>query len=86
MTETKEYALDNKKSPKYLMVHDDKDIVASVEALRLELESLHNRFNQATAPPIIDSIIYEMQAVQLRYMYYLDLCKEHGVVSEEWKL
>ena len=63
---------------------DDTSIMEAIEILRQELEDLHNRFDQATEPVLVDSIIYEIQAVQLRYMYYLELCKERGIVSEEF--
>lgn len=61
---------------------NDQSVITSIEILRQELDDLHNRFNQATEPMLIESIVYEMQAVQLRYVYYLNLCKERGLVSE----
>lgn len=63
---------------------DDYSVKLSTDTLRRELENLHNRFDQATEPVIIDSLIYEMQAVQMRYMYYLEVCKERGLVSDEF--
>ena len=62
----------------------DASIMEAIGILRQELEDLHNRFDQATEPVLVDSIIYEIQAVQLRYMYYLELCKERGIVSGEF--
>jgi len=59
-------------------------IKSSTETLRRELEILHNKFDQATEPTLVDSIIYEMQAVQMRYVYYLNVCKEHGIKSDEF--
>ena len=69
-----------------LTVYEQDHPVSSAEILRRELEHLHNRFDQATEPELVDSIIYEMQAVQLRYMYYLDLCKTHGIISKDWAM
>jgi len=74
-----------KKMPKHLIIEDDQSIKLAITVLRRELEDLHNMFDQATEPMLIDSIIYEMQAVRLRYMYYLDLCKQRGIVSEEFQ-
>ena len=74
-----------KKMPRHLVVEDDRSIKLAINTLRRELEDLHNMFDQATEAMLIDSIVYEMQAVQLRYMYYLDLCKERGIVSEEFQ-
>ena len=65
---------------------DMQNVVSYTDILRRELEVLHNRFDQAIEPTLVDSIIYEMQAVQLRYMYHLELCKEQGLVCEEWAL
>ena len=63
---------------------DNGSILSSVESLRSELDFLHNKFNQATEPVLIDSIIYEIQAVQMRYTYYLEICKERGLISEKY--
>ena len=79
--ETKEHI---KNMPRHLVVEDDQSIKLAIMTLRRELEDLHNMFDQATESMLIDSIIYEMQAVRLRYMYYLDLCKQRGIVSEEF--
>ena len=65
---------------------DDKSVITSTETLRRELDDLHNRFDQATEPILVESIIYEIQAVQLRYIYYLNLCKERGLVCDRWKV
>ena len=80
-TETKEHI---KKMPRHLVVEDDQSIKLAIKVLRREIDDLHNMFDQATEFMLIDSIIYEMQAVQLRYMYYLELCKQRGIVSEEF--
>ena len=92
MTSAQQYILDRRhqtvhqKVPSYPIVEDDLSVTSSADILRRELADLHNRFDQATDPMLVDSIIYEMQAVQLRYMYYLDLCKARGIVSKEWDL
>ena len=59
-------------------------VVNSIEFLRRELDDLHNKFNQATEPVLVDSLIYEIQAVQLRYTYYLEICKERDLVCENY--
>lgn len=85
MTEPRETAVIEKKEMlKYPIIEDDKSIKKAVETLRWELEDLHNMFDQVTEPMLVDSIIYEIQSVQLRYAYYLDLCKERGIVAESF--
>jgi len=80
MTEKREYV---PRRARY-QGQDDTSLRLSANVLRRELEDLHNRFDQATEPILVDSIIYEMQAVQMRYTYYLEMCKEQGIVSEEF--
>ena len=82
MTENREY--EYVIPERYAHYEDDSSVMSCIEALRKELEDLHNRFNQATEPVLVDSIIYEMQAVQMRYMYYLDVCKSRGIVCGEY--
>jgi len=86
MTEPRESVYENviekKERLRRPIVEDDLSVKLAIEALRRELDDLHNLFDQVTEPMLVDSIIYEMQSVQLRYMYYLELCKERGIVSE----
>jgi len=64
------------------LTEEDRYIVDSAMRLKGDLDFLHNRFDQATDPFLIDSLIYEIQAAQLRYKFYLDLCKERGIIWE----
>lgn len=90
MTQTRELVMavrpgtSSSQKGKRTITEDDMHIKSSTETLRRELEILHNRFDQATEDILVDSIIYEMQALQMRYKYYLDVCKERGIVSEEF--
>ena len=68
----------------YAVMEDDSKVMSSTQILRERLEELHNRFDQTTDPALVDSIIYEIQAVQLRYIYHLNLCKKRGIVSSEF--
>ena len=84
MTEVVERILDRQKTTNHLLIQDNLEIWEATEALREELDVLHNQFDQATEDTLVDSIIYEMQAVQLRYTYHLNLCKERGIKAEEF--
>jgi len=81
---TSDFITDKQKKFSYAAVESELNVRSSIEILRRELDDLHNKFDQATEPILVDSIIYEMQAVQMRYMYYLELCKAQGIVSEEF--
>ena len=72
------------KMPQHPEMMEDSDILATIESLQGELAVLHNRFDQAIAPMLIDSLIYEIQAVHLRYEYYLNLCKERRISIKEF--
>ena len=61
---------------------EDVDIVTALNTIKHELDYLHNSYNQASEPLLIDSIIYEMKAANMKYMYYLNLCKEKGIISD----
>ncbi len=58
---------------------EDKSIIVSLEALKHDLDIMHNQFEFITEPLLIDSCIYEISALQNKYTYYLKLCKERGL-------
>lgn len=58
------------------------EIIKAVDSLKEELNQVHCRLNYTTEPLLIDSIIYEMKALQKRYEYYIRLCKEKGFAAE----
>lgn len=61
---------------------EDQQIMMALNTVRRDLECLHNRYDQTTDPLLVDSIIYELKAANIKYMYYLHLCKEKGIVSD----
>ncbi|MCL2372511.1 MAG: YaaL family protein [Defluviitaleaceae bacterium] len=59
---------------------EDIEIVAALEAVISDMDFLHNCFDQTTEAILVDSLIYELKALNLRYQYYLNLCKEKGII------
>jgi len=59
---------------------EDIEIVAALEAVRSDMDFLHNCFNHTTDPILVDSLIYEIKAAQLKYQYYIGICKEKQIV------
>jgi len=59
---------------------EDIEIVAALEAVRSDMEFLHNCFDHTTEPILVDSLIYELKAANLKYQYYISQCKEKGIV------
>jgi hypothetical protein len=60
---------------------EDMEIVVKLEELKVTLDYLHNMFDNITDPLLIDSCIYEMQAANIRYKYYLNQCKGREVTA-----
>jgi len=69
-----------KKASKKL-TREDAEIVAALEAVRSDMDFLHNCFDQTTDAILVDSLIYELKAANLKYKYYLNLCKEKGIIN-----
>ena len=59
---------------------EDIQIVAALEAVRSDMDFLHNCFDQITEPILVDSLIYELKAANLKYQYYINQCKQKGIV------
>jgi len=82
--ELRQPTVEHLKMPQYPETIADEEILTTIESLREELSMLHNRFDQAIAPMLIDSLIYEIQAVHIRYEYYLNLCKERKITIKKF--
>ena len=62
---------------------EDIQIVAALEAVRSDMDFLHNCFDQITEPILVDSLIYELKAANLKYQYYINQCKQKGIICGE---
>lgn len=58
------------------VLSDDADITEVLNKLRSELEFVHNNLDNVTDQALIDSYIYEIKALHMKYDYYLNLCKK----------
>ncbi|WP_250228775.1 DUF2508 family protein [Anaeropeptidivorans aminofermentans] len=67
------------------ITYEDYEIVSALEKLSAELQSLHNCLDNITDPVLIDSYIFEIQAINLRYKFYLERCKEKGIIANSFK-
>ena len=59
---------------------EDMEIVEALEAVQSDMEFLHNCFDHTTDAILVDSLVYELKAANLKYQYYLNQCKEKGIV------
>jgi hypothetical protein len=62
------------------LTREDMEIVAALEAVKSDMEFLHNCFDHTTDAILVDSLVYELKAANLKYQYYLNLCKTKGIV------
>ncbi|MCL2171202.1 MAG: YaaL family protein [Defluviitaleaceae bacterium] len=69
----------NKRRP---LSDEDRTILATLEDLKADLDLIHRTLDVVTDPILIDSFIYEMNAKNVRYKYFLNLCKEKGLIGE----
>ena len=60
---------------------EDVIILATLEKLKRDLDNIHSSLDSVTDPTLIDSFIYEMSAVNMRYKFYLQQCKDKGIIG-----
>ncbi len=60
---------------------DSERIKKMLEDVKKELDYVHQEFDYITDDILIDSFIYEIQALNKKYQYYIKLCKEKGLVA-----
>jgi len=58
----------------------DLEIVAALNEASSDMAYIHSCFDYITDELLIDCLIYELKAVSLRHKYFLNLCKEKGIV------
>lgn len=63
------------------LAREDVYILATLEKLSKDLENVHHALNAVTDPDLIDSFIHEMNALNMRYKVFLNMCKDRGLVS-----
>lgn len=67
----------NRKKP-----NKDKSLLLyNCEMMRERLGDLYSILDNVVEDELIDSVIYEIQAVNMRYHYYLRVCKERGYTA-----
>ena len=60
----------------------DSEILSAILALRGELSLMQRNLDYVTDELLIDSYIYGIKAVNIKYQYYLRLCKERGLAAK----
>ena len=61
-------------------MREDLRVLKTLDKIKKELELVHHHFEHATDETLIDVYIYEMKALNLKFKYYHEMCKERGLV------
>ena len=61
------------------MSAQEKEIFGSLQHLGNQLSLLHDQYDFLTDPALIDGCIYEIKSVQMKYTYYVRLCRKYGL-------
>jgi len=59
---------------------EDLEIIMALEAVKSDMEFLHNCFDHTTDAILVDSLVYELKAANLKFQYYINMCKDKGIV------
>ncbi len=70
----------NRKEKKEQTAAND-EILRQMSLLTEQLRIARLQFNQAIEPEIVDACVFEMNALQARYNYYLRLAREMGLAQ-----
>ena len=69
------------KSKKAKLSAQDKELMNQLKALKTELDTIHTSLAYTTDEALIDSFIFQNMALNMRYKYYLNMCKERGLAA-----
>ncbi len=64
------------------VVDENEEIILILDSLKDDLNYVHNCLDYITDPILIDSYIYQLQSLNMKYKFYIQLCKERGLISE----
>ncbi len=60
---------------------ETEDIVFIIKGLERELEFIHASLDNVTDPSLIDSFVFELKAIHMRYEYYMRICKDKDAIT-----
>lgn len=63
------------------IIEEDREVLEILELLKEDLAYVHHCLDITTDPILIDSYIYEIQSINLRYQFYMQQCKARGLTS-----
>ena len=57
----------------------DDEMLSVLLSLRSDIDTAYKNLDTVTDADLIDGFIYELKAANMKYSYYLKLCKEQGL-------
>jgi len=57
----------------------DLELLVNLEKVKKELDYVHGCLDIVTDELLIDSYIYEIKSLHMRYNYYTQMCKNNGI-------
>lgn len=61
------------------ITQEDRELLLALETVKKNLETVYINFEYATDNALIDSYIYEVKALQLKYEYIIKEIKQRGI-------
>lgn len=58
------------------------EIENDIKEIKEKIKNCYDLLNYASDTDIIDSLIYEIKSLNIKYEYYLKLCKNSGYKAE----
>lgn len=61
------------------LTQEDRELLLALESVKKNLDTVYINFEYATDHALIDSYIYEVKALQLKYEYIMKEIKQRGI-------
>ncbi len=59
--------------------HEEYDIVLAIEKIKSDIVCVQKILDNITDPILIDSFLFEEKALNLRFQYYINLCRDKKI-------
>lgn len=63
-------------NPEHIFTEEEKNIIKLIKETQEEIDNVHNKYDYATDQTVIDSYIYQLKALHLRYEHLLQQVKK----------
>ncbi|MCT4685994.1 YaaL family protein [Vallitalea sp.] len=63
-------------------LNEEELLLKNIEITKRALDTAYSNFDVVTAPELIDSCIYEVKAMQLKYEYLINQAKQMNIIAK----